>query len=169
MEKKKPVVINGRAESGEVMIWSPEFKSLRRGRRVAPRTEVCRPCLVWNVEIPDIKMAGVVLDLNPHGLRVRLVEEIALQTIVAVQMMRDEEFTIPLSPPINARVVRVSDGFGGLTDHGMQVVLQVIQRQERRPVTIQRTKPRRFARTRMHTLDITVGDRDTGRYGRRRG
>lgn len=168
-EKRSPLYINGRMTPGEEMIWSPELKSLRRGRRNAPRTEVCRPCLVWGKRDPDTKLQGVVLDLNPHGMRVRLLDTLDVGDVVVIQMMRDEEFNVPLSQQIEARVVRTQPGFGGLVDHGVQVILRPIHRPASRPVTIRRLRPRRTPRTRMHTLDITVGDRITGKLGRRRG
>ncbi len=168
-EKRRPLFIDGRLTPGEEMIWSPELKSLRRGRRNAPRTEVCRPCLVWTKRAPGVKLEGVVLDLNPRGMRIRLLEQLETGSVVVIQMMRDEEFNVPLSQPIEARVVRTQPGFGGLVDHGVQVMLRPIHRPASAPITIRRSRPRRTPRTRMHTLDITVGDRVTGNLGRRRG
>ncbi|HNR29892.1 MAG TPA: hypothetical protein PKI11_03285 [Candidatus Hydrogenedentes bacterium] len=169
-DKPKPVYINGRMTPGEEMIWSPELKSLRRGRRAAPRTEVCRPCLLWRKDEPETKLEGVVLDLNPHGMRVRLLESLDIGDVVIIQMMRDEEFNVPLSQPIQTRVVRAQPGFGDLVDHGVQVILRPIHRAASRPVVITpRPRPRRTPRTRMHTVDITVGDRIINRLGKRRG
>lgn len=169
MEKKKPVYINGRQAAAEEMIWSAELKSLRRGRRAAPRTDVCRPCLVWLEQSAGDKIEGVLLDLNPHGMRIRLMDTLPAGAVVGVQMMRDEDFEIPLSPPIRARVVRTQTGFGGLVDHGLKLIVSPIKRAESKPVAIKIRRPRRSARTRMHTVDITVGDRVSGRFGRRRG
>lgn len=170
MAERKPVLINGQPDRGETMVWSEDQKSLHRGRRVAPRTEVCRPCLVWLQVAPDLKLQGVVLDLNPHGLRVRLIERIPPGTPIVVQMMRDDEFKIPLSRPIEAKVVRIVPGYGGLVDHGVRVELKPIKRaEEARPVASVRPRTVRRTRPRMHTLDVTLGNRASSGYGRRRG
>lgn len=169
MEKKKPVYINGRQTAGEEMIWSAELKSLRRGRRTARRTDVCRPCLVWLESASGTKYEGIVLDLNPHGMRIRLMDTLPAGAVVGIQMMRDEDFQIPLSQPIHAQVVRTQTGFGGLVDHGLKLIVNPIKRPESKPVMIIRRRPKRTVRTRMHTVDITVGDRVSGRIGRRRG
>ena len=169
MKEKRPVYINGRMTAGEEMIWSPELKSLRRGRRSAARTEVCRPCLVWIDGEPEHKIQGVLLDLNKHGMRIRLMDTLPAGAVVGVQMMRDEDFQVPLSPPICAKVVRTQSGFGGLIDHGLKLIMKPIKRPAPKPVSIVVRRPRRTARTRMHTLDLTVGDQVSGRIGRRRG
>ena len=170
MAERKPVFIDGQPERGETMVWSEDQKSLHRGRRVAPRTEVCRPCLVWLQVAPDLKLQGVVLDLNPHGLRIRLIERIPPDTQIVVQMMRDDQFQIPLSRPIEAKVVRIDTGFGGLVDHGVRVEIKPIKRaEEARPVSTVRQRVVRYQRPRMHTLDATLGNRSSSGYGRRRG
>lgn len=170
MAERKKLVLNGEPERGETMVWSEDQKSLHRGRRVAPRTEVCRPCLVWLQVAPELKLQGVVLDLNPHGLRIRLIERIPPETPIVVQMMRDDAFQVPLSRPIEAKVVRIDSGFGGLVDHGVRVVLKPIKRaEETRPVSIARPRVTRRQRPRMHTLDVTLGNRGSSGFGRRRG
>jgi hypothetical protein len=170
MAERKTLLVNGQPERGETMVWSEDQKSLHRGRRVAPRTEVCRPCLVWLQIAPDLKLQGVVLDLNPHGMRIRLIEHLPVGTPIVVQMMRDDEFQVPLSRPIDVKVVRIISGFGGLVDHGVQVEFKPIKRaEEARPVTTTRPRATRRQRARMHTLDVTLGNRASSGYGRRRG
>jgi hypothetical protein len=170
MTPQKPVHSEGTPEPGEEMVWSESQKSLIRGRRVAPRTEVCRPCLVWLQVAPELKLQGVLLDLNPHGMRVRLIERIPPGTPIVVQMMRDEKFEVPLSPPIESRVVRNETAFGGLVDHGVKRILKPIKRAESpRPVSMGQRRRGRRVRTRMHTLDMTLGNRGSSGYGRRRG
>mgnify|MGYP006288742523 CR=1 FL=1 len=146
------------------MVLSPDARSLRRGRRRAPRTAVYRPALVWRPDATEDLMYGVLLDLNPHGMRLRLVDALAHGEDVIVQMMRDEEFQTPLSVPIRVRVVRLSHLEDGLHDHGL-VVLPPEKRSNRdaRPQPVRRTQQRPTTRARMHTLDVIVGDRYTGR------
>lgn len=152
------------------MFTTSDNKSLRRGRRRAPRTEVCRPCLVWLAGVEQQKMQGVLLDLNPHGMRVRMLEMIPLGTSLEVQMMRDEEFRFPLSQPIKVEVVRVETDEMGFIDHGVRVRLAPIKKPEEiKPVRLDRPKllPRTFGK--MHNMDYTIGDRGIRRPGRGRG
>ncbi|MBI2433325.1 MAG: hypothetical protein HYV26_10675 [Candidatus Hydrogenedentes bacterium] len=156
---------------GEDMFTAEGNKSLRRGRRVAPRTEVCRPCLVWFSGQEAHKYQGVVLDLNPHGMKIRMLESLPAGKRICVQMMRDEEFQVPLSPPIAAQIIRNITDAGGFIDHGVRVILAEIKRpQELKPVKIEPPKVRRRSTiTRMHTVDYTVGEREMRRTGRSRG
>ena len=78
MRRKKSPLEPGRRASGEDMFISPDTKSIRRGRRIAPRTEVCRACIVSTPEDPDVLKEGVVLDLNPYGVRIRMLPYYAL-------------------------------------------------------------------------------------------
>ena len=59
----------------EELVVSNDQRSFWRGRRRAPRTPVCRPCLVWTGEGTKTSRKGVVLNLTPHGLLVRMLEE----------------------------------------------------------------------------------------------
>ncbi|MFP4500157.1 MAG: hypothetical protein ACLFTT_04080 [Candidatus Hydrogenedentota bacterium] len=168
MAAHKPIYIDGEIDHGSEMVWSETQKSLHRGRRRAPRTEVFRPCLVWLQIAPQLKLQGVVMDLTPYGLRVRLIEHIPPGTAVAVQMMRDEEFAVPLSPPLEATIVRNEAVPEGLTDHGLRVEQKPIkQTNTTRPISAYRSRTPRRPRTRMHTLDVTLGNRGSGGYGRR--
>jgi hypothetical protein len=170
MAAHRPLYIDGEIDHDSEMVWSETQKSLHRGRRRSPRTEVFRPCLVWLKIAPELKLRGVVLDLNPHGLRVRLIERIPPGTPVVVQMMRDEDFEVPLSPPLEAKIMRNDEVLGGLRDHGLRIEQKPIKRAESaRPVSLDRQRTPRRTRARMHTLDVTLGNRVSGGYGRRRG
>ena len=141
------------------MFFTDDMRALRRGKRIAPRTETCRPCLVWAKDDPDSKFFGVVMDINPYGMRIRMMDEIGPGTAVVVQLMRDEDYEVPLARPIDATVVRIQPAKEDLTDHGVQLLREEIARQEARPVRIERRPPVRRQRERMYTLDITVGNR----------
>ncbi len=146
------------------MFFSADKKSLRRGKRHSPRTETCRPCFVWTKNEPDNKLRGVVMDVSPDGMRVRMIEILPTDTPIIVQMMRDDDFRFPLSVPADAYVVRYESGTGGFTDHGFQFTHKEIKRGEPRSMDIERKRPSRpVTRTRMYTIDYTVGGRDRGR------
>lgn len=151
----------------EDFVPSADHRSLRKGRRVAPRTEVCRPCLVWSDTAPEEKMQGVLLDLNPHGMRVRMLDSLPEGGAAFIQMMRDDDFEVPLSAPIRVNVVRVMSSFEGFIDHGVRVVLASIRRAEAPPpIRPKPLQPRRRLVSRMHTVDFTVGDRSIKKAGR---
>lgn len=154
----------------EDMFTSSDNRSMRRGRRRAPRTEVCRPCLIWVEGAEQNRFQGVMLDLNPHGMKIRMLQLVEMGALVVVQMMRDEQFEIPLSQPIRAEVVRAQVGADGFVDVGVRVRLMPIKRaEETRPTRIERPRVTRRLNSRMHTVDYTIGDRGTGRTGRGRG
>jgi hypothetical protein len=149
------------------MFFSEDSKSLRRGKRVAARTPTCRPCIVWPKDAPELKQNGVILNLNPYGMLIRMMDEFALQTEVVVQMMRDDQFREPLSRPVGGQVVRHASGMSGFVDHGVRLVREAIERNVSRPVNLPQRRPMRYTRPRMHTIDVTVGgtprERRTGR------
>ncbi|MBI4557466.1 MAG: hypothetical protein HY706_07785 [Candidatus Hydrogenedentes bacterium] len=148
------------------MFFTLEGRSLRRGKRAERRTQTCRPCVLWPQDAPDIKLQGVVMDMNAYGLCVRALDAVPAGTEISIQLMRDEGFSEPMAPPVNGRVVRTTPQPNGFVDHGIRLVQKEIERTESRPVEIRTRRPLPSRRTRMHTLDITVGDRGSRRGGR---
>lgn len=158
MARKDIIRDEGRRLAEENMFVSSDQKSLSRGRRAAPRTPVCRPCLVWLPSDEDAKQQGVLLDLNPYGMKLRMIESLEEGTDIVVQMMRDDDFRVPLSRPIHGRIVRRETGFSGFIDHGVKVSIQAIQKAGGTPVP--RLAPRiplRGTKPRMHTADYRYG------------
>ena len=149
------------------MFFANDNASLQRGKRRAARTETCRPCLVWLKDAPEDKYRGVAIDVNPYGACVRMLEPIPEGAEIFLQLMRDERFEQPLTAPLDGVVRRVTEGDGGFTDHGIQIEQEDIRREEAPPV---RSGPRRAETkrepTRMHTIDIQIGDSGTRRTGR---
>jgi len=149
------------------MFFTKDGRALRRGRRVAPRTETCRPCLLWITDDPETPYPGVVMDMSPYGMRVRMVEALPQGATVTVQMMRDEEYTVPLSDPVQAHVARVLPDETGFMDHGVRILQKVARRPEARPIQPRKeTQAVPAPATRMYTMDITLGERRRGRGGR---
>lgn len=145
------------------MFFSEDQKSLRRGRRTAARTATCRPCLVWPSDSPDISLQGVVLNINAHGMSIRMMDSLPAGTSVMIQMMRGDDFSNPLAGPVTAMVVRNIVRENGFIDHGMQILQQEMKKASERPLRFV-PKPARAPEraSRMHTIDYTVG-----RIGRR--
>lgn len=150
-------------EADAGMVISPDNRSMQRGRRRISRTEVCRPCLVWTQDSPEAPYEGVVLDLNPRGMRIRMLTAFAEGTRLTVQLMRDENFQVPLSQPLTITVVRVHESPDGFVDHG--TLLEVAKLKKAGPV-----RPVRVARP-----DVNLGRasrmfiamrRNEGRTGR---
>ena len=148
------------------MFFSSDMRSLRRGKRAAARTETCRPCLVWETAQPGNRLQGVVMDINPYGVRVRMFETLPPNTEVIVQLMRDEDFQVPLATAVEGTVVRLESAAGNLTDHGIRLVKQEIEHRESKPIRIERRPARRTRKARMHAFDVTVGERHKRRSGR---
>lgn len=142
------------------MFFSDDMKSLRRGRRVAQRTPVCRPCMVWRKDAPEDKFQGVVMDVSPYGMLVRMLECFEAGTRLSVQMMRDDTFTEALAAPHEGLVVRAVQDDGGFVNHGVQLMHErraKAKGRTARPEPKKRPAKRRAAR--MHTIDYTVGNR----------
>ena len=145
------------------MFFANDNRSLRRGRRRAARTETCRPCVVWPKDAPEMPAQGVVVDVTPYGLGVRMLEYVAPGNLVCVQFMQDDHFEVPLSAPIESMVVRVIETDDGFYDHGLEIMRREIRRVERnRPVHI-KARVRipfitRDLKARMHTIDILAGE-----------
>lgn len=148
------------------MFFSPDSKSLRRGKRVAPRTETCRPCLVWPEDAPDMHLRGVILDMNAYGMLIRMMESLPPGMRVQVQLMRDDEFQEPLTKPVTTMVVRNIPQEDGFVEHGVQVIQDKIGRQESKPFRRPLRKPRlrQHERSRMHTREMrSAGIKQRGR------
>lgn len=148
------------------MFFTSDMRSLRRGKRVAARTASCRPCLVWPKDAPEIELEGVIMNMNAYGLRIRMMELLPLGTEIRVQLMRDDDFKEPFAAPLEGKVVRNETSLGQFIDHGVQLTQKKTLRTESRPVHLDRPSPRVVRPTRMHTIDITVGDRGIGRSER---
>lgn len=162
-----PMVGAGRRLDGEDMFLSTDRRSLHRGRRTTPRTDVCRPCLIWLVEHRDNKFPGVIMDMNPYGMLIRTLEPMEKGSLIAVQLMRDETYETPLAAPKDCKVVRQAEEHSGFSDHGVKILQQKIKRPETKPVRPERTsRLRRTTRTRMHTIDYTTGRGARKRNGR---
>jgi len=138
------------------MFFTNDRRSLRRGKRVSKRTETCRPCMVWLKEAPEIQYLGVVLDVNPYGMRIRMMDLVPSGGQVIVQMMRDEEFKVPLARPIEATIVRHQEDVAGMVDHGVRIIRR--QLRESGPGRVPTRKPASPAQNKVYTLDVTVGD-----------
>lgn len=139
------------------MFFTPDGKSLRRGRRRAPRTETCRPCTVWSKMASELTFQGVVTDITTHGMGIRMLDSLPPGTVVMVQMMMDEEYRHPLAQPLEGMVVRCSETADGFFDHGLQLHHPELPKPEEfRPVNLERKwlEPRRRGdESRMHTAD----------------
>lgn len=153
--KRNPLADGHRTSLGEDMFVTEDERSLQKGRRVAPRTQVCRPCLVWTRDAPEEKRQAVALDLNAYGMLVRTVDPLPLGARVHVQLMRDEFFQTPLSGPLELEVVRVEEAMGGFADLGLKHLLKKLAKdtpaksaQLARPA-----RPRPPKATRMHLAD----------------
>lgn len=149
------------------MFFSSDEMSLLRGMRSAARTEVCRPCLVAARGPSPKAEEGVILDMNPHGMLIRMLTHIPIGSRVVVQMMRDDSFQRPFSVPRDGTIVRTVPADDGFTDLGVKLVNERIRKASERPINIERPRSRpKSAPTRMHTIDVTIGGSRRGRRGR---
>jgi hypothetical protein len=146
------------------MFFTSDMRSLRRGKRIAARTETCRPCVIWPADARDVELHGVVMDVSPFGMLIRMLDSIPPGTEIVIQLMRDDDFREPLAKPLEGKVVRNHGEFGGFRDHGVQLVQKDVKRPESKPVRLEKRRPLRYPKSRMHTIDVIVGG-----HPRRRG
>lgn len=150
------------------MFFSNDRKSLRRGKRIASRTSTCRPCLVWYEQDEKQVFHAVVMDISPYGFRLRMMDELAVYARVRVQLMRDEDFTVPLAAPILAEVVREVPSDEGVRDYGVKRIVEKIRpiiRVKQQGLT-STPRPQTKGR-RLYAFDDVVNDWERQRKGRR--
>ncbi|HOE67445.1 MAG TPA: PilZ domain-containing protein [Candidatus Hydrogenedentes bacterium] len=150
------------------MFFSRDMRSLRRGRRRSRRNESFRPCHVWPADDPDRRAEGIVLDMSPHGMRIRMIEAMPEGSSVHVQLMRDESFQDPLAQILEGVVVRDVVHESGFIDHGVALAQPELPRQNAKPLraALRRSPHAANSGGRMHTIDITLGDRNDRRTRR---
>ena len=149
------------------MFFSKDERSLVRGNRIAQRTDTCRPCMITVHDDSNAEYNGVVLDITPHGMLIRVMATLPMGVEVTVQLMRDEKFTKNLSTPRQAKVIRLDGADDGFFDYGIEITNASIQHKESRPITIEKpAAQRKKPPSRMHSLDVTIGGNNTGRFNR---
>lgn len=148
------------------MFFSQDMLSLHRGKRRVSRTPTCRPCVTWLKDDPDTRYYGVVMDVSTAGVRIRMLDLIPTGCVLCFQMMRDEDFSVPLAAPLEGKIVRVQEDSDSFVDHGIQLIQKKLERVESRPVQLPEARPVKVSKPRMYSLDVTVGERPRGRSGR---
>ncbi len=147
------------------MFFSEDSKSLRRGKRIAPRTETSRPCLIWPDDVPEMQLRGLILDMNVYGMLIRVRESLPPGLHVQVQLMRDGEFRESLTQPVAALVVRSILQNDGFVELGIQVVQETVRPETSKPFhkALQKPRLRQRGRTRMYTRHLrTPGIKQRG-------
>lgn len=149
------------------MFFTNDMRSLRRGKRVAQRTSTCRPCLVWPERAATTVYHGVVMDMSPFGFRIRMMDELPIGLRIEVQLMRDEDFTVPLAAPILAEVVREVPSEEGFLDYGVRRIVEKIKPIVRvRPASPSAVVRRQGRQRRAGAFDEIVNDWERQRKGR---
>lgn len=133
-------------------------KTSEYNRRIAPRIPSCRPCLIWEKDAPDDKKKGVIMNLNRYGLRIRTFEDFKVGQEIFVQMMKDEEYKVPLGIPILNTIVYSIITPQGFIDYGLKRVLSDIKKLGKLGhVEIRRPGSNPRAQTRMYILETKEG------------
>jgi len=140
------------------MFFSNDERALVRGRRAAKRTDTFRPCMLT---LPDgTQVEGIIQNLTPHGMLVRVMRSLDIGTPVEVQMMRDETFKKPLAEPRFGTVVRLDGTDGTFSDYGIKLEQKRAASPRARAKTIvtrskPESEPRKKAPKGMQTLEVT--------------
>jgi hypothetical protein len=147
------------------MFFSNDERALVRGRRTAKRTDTFRPCVIT---LPDgSQVEGIILNLTPHGMLVRVMGSLKIGTPIEVQMMRDETFQKPLAEARYGTVVRLDGTDGVFSDMGVRLEHKRAASRPRIKTIVARPAPpppRPAASKGMQTMDITRdGQKGPGR------
>ena len=147
------------------MFFTQDERSLRRGKRREKRTEICRPCVIQTRDGVLQRAEGVVLDMNPYGMRIRMLDSLPVGSTVSIQLMRDDTFDEPFSRPLEGAIVRNESSAEGFIDHGVRLEEPLMVEPQRRAVPRRAFQPLDTKRTTagMHTIDFTIGDAPLGR------
>jgi hypothetical protein len=140
------------------MFFSKDERALVRGRRAAKRTPTMRPCLIT---LPDgVQIEGIILNLTPHGMLVRVMGTLDIGTAVEVQMMRDENFQKPFAEPRFGAVVRLDNTDGVFSDLGLRLEQKRAAARPKAKTIAPRRAPQDQPRktSGMQTIDVTLGD-----------
>lgn len=149
------------------MFFAKDDQSLRRGKRVAKRTDTCRPCLVTLREEDSVEYQGVVMDMTPYGMLIRIMGDVPMGAKVNIQLMRDETFTTPFSAAHEGTVMRHSVVPGGFTDLGIKLIIRAIPNIHSRPVSMEDVRTaNRNAMPRPRSIDFRIGGDPPRRTGR---
>ena len=108
---------------------------------------------------PEVELPGVIMDINPHGMLIRLMETIPVGQRILIQMMRDDTYQRKLSTPHKGETRRVEGTPDGFFDHGVKLEVENIRKSNERPVHIpnRNSRPQRATHpSRMHTVDMTL-------------
>ena len=150
------------------MFFSKDMKALRRGKRVARRTGTCRPCLIELEGFIGSAYHGVVMDISPYGMRIRMMDVLPMHNRVLIQLMRDDDFTIPLAHPVSMEVVREIPLNEGVIDYGLQRVIDPIKPSPKPRILPVAASPRKVVkRQRLYAFDDLVRDWENTRRGNR--
>ena len=97
-------------------------------------------------------------------LGVRMLQPIPLDSVLTIQLMRDDKYQKKLSTPHVGQVVRIEETRDGFYDHGLHLIKESIPKASERPVNIPapRTSPNRGP-SRMQTVDFTSENADRKR------
>ena len=104
-----------------------------------------------------------MMNVNPYGCLVRSLHSFPKGTIVEVQIMRDDDFSQPLSKVQEGEIVRHDQSVPGFTDHGIRLIQKDMPKVESRPAARPKSRPAPRRVTRMHTRDFRDSNRRSGR------
>ena len=149
------------------MFFAKDDQSLRRGKRVAKRTDTCRPCLLSLQDEGAAEYQGVVMDMTPYGMLIRIMGDVPMGAKVNIQLMRDETFTTPFSAAHEGAVMRQSAVPGGFTDLGIKLIIRAIPSIHSKPVSMEDVrKSNTNAAAPARSIDFRIGDDPPRRAGR---
>ncbi len=112
----------------EELYFSPDGKSLQRGKRASKRRPIDRMVEMWRVGEADQPVDGRATDISLDGLMIHTAAEFAVGDEIMVDVKRDKELDGPTFLYARARIVRIIEVEGGLHGLGIRLIAK-----ERKP------------------------------------
>lgn len=112
----------------EELYFSPDGKSLKRGKRGAKRRPIDRRVEMWRLGEEDQRVEGTATDISLDGLMIRAPADFTIGEEIMVDVRRGKELDTPTFLYARARVVRIVDGDAGGRGFGLRLVAK-----ERKP------------------------------------
>ena len=112
----------------EELYFSPDGKSLKRGKRASKRRPIDRQVEMWRVGEEGTIVEGRATDISLDGLMIHTAGDFALDDEIMVDVKRGKELDGPTFLYARARVVRIIEVDGGLRGLGIRLLAK-----ERKP------------------------------------
>ncbi len=142
------------------MFFSDDHRSLRKGRRNHPRTDVSRPVVFHPADSPDEKIQGRLRNLSRDSALLESPIFLPIDSEIELNVQKDDKGIGGTLIQIKAIIARADRNEDSIFELGLRLVQSNLPDKKpptRRPRAVPPPPPTRKP-SRMHILDIIVGE-----------